>query len=584
MPKRLAITIAGAVSLGSYEAGVLYEIVRAIGEHNAHPDTTSHPEEAIEIDVLTGASAGGMTAVIATQKLLYEAQSLFAADNNPFYNAWVVDISLEGLLNFTSGEASKAAYSIFSSDLIENLSRKYITARYASGQGVGRSRHPAASEMIRLGLALSNLNGVAYSYPLRARQGYGNETFGYGRFQDEMVGAFTADNSDGNDAGTAWEPWRNAAVSCGAFPFAFRVKELRRLETEYTRHNRDPWPPPPERDFAYTDGGIFQNEPLGLAKNLVDLIDRPQRGTFQDADSRFYLYVAPGAKTSDVNQKFSAAIATFLPTTQALVGAILHQAKFQDWINAEEINAQIDNFNTRAEELYRALLYKEVQPAVLQQAADVLLPGLFHTKPPPAPGVRDDTVDDARARLRKQFNKESKTLSDADPTAEKAWIDSILVLETAAELNLRDEMNIYGITASNKELAGGGLFAFEGFFALILRQHDYNLGRQKAREFLAAHRQPAPQRVAGSPVPPPDIAPIRYDPTDQVPSIKVPPRDPQTGDVLVSQLDEDIRQKLYQTVSKRADELLIELNIPWYLRGPIRMFYVNRELKKRLAL
>jgi hypothetical protein len=34
MPKRLAITIAGAVSLGSYEAGVLYEVLDAIHQHN----------------------------------------------------------------------------------------------------------------------------------------------------------------------------------------------------------------------------------------------------------------------------------------------------------------------------------------------------------------------------------------------------------------------------------------------------------------------------------------------------------------------------------------------------------------------
>lgn len=46
------------------------------------------------------------------------------------------------------------------------------------------------------------------------------------------------------------------------------------------------------------------------------------------------------------------------------------------------------------------------------------------------------------------------------PATEKAWIDSILVLETAAELNLKDEMYIYGITATNQELAGGGMFAF----------------------------------------------------------------------------------------------------------------------------
>lgn len=33
-PKRLAITIAGAVSLGSYEAGVLWEVLEAVRQHN----------------------------------------------------------------------------------------------------------------------------------------------------------------------------------------------------------------------------------------------------------------------------------------------------------------------------------------------------------------------------------------------------------------------------------------------------------------------------------------------------------------------------------------------------------------------
>jgi hypothetical protein len=34
MAKRLAITIAGAVSLGSYEAGVLYELLEAVRLYN----------------------------------------------------------------------------------------------------------------------------------------------------------------------------------------------------------------------------------------------------------------------------------------------------------------------------------------------------------------------------------------------------------------------------------------------------------------------------------------------------------------------------------------------------------------------
>jgi predicted acylesterase/phospholipase RssA len=69
MPKKLAVTIAGAVSLGSYEAGVLWEVLDAVKQHNLSKDTA--PDDRIVIDVITGASAGGMTAVILAQKLLY---------------------------------------------------------------------------------------------------------------------------------------------------------------------------------------------------------------------------------------------------------------------------------------------------------------------------------------------------------------------------------------------------------------------------------------------------------------------------------------------------------------------------------
>jgi predicted acylesterase/phospholipase RssA len=583
MAKRLAITIAGAVSLGAYEAGVLYEILEALRQHNNHSDTIARGDQ-IYIDVLTGASAGGMTAVIAAQKLLYEGNSLHAPESNPFFNPWVADISLDRLLHLSSDETQhKTGYSIFSSDLIETLGTRYILQRYANGQPGTRQRHAAAAEKISLGLALSNLNGVSYSYEIRTRQGKPDATFSYGRFQDEKVGVFAANGGDGRDDSEAWQPWKEAAVSCGAFPFAFRVKELRRDKDEYTRHHLDPWEPPPHRDFAYTDGGVFQNEPLGLAKNLVDQIDRPAAGAFQDSDSRFYLYVAPGAKTSDVNVMFKAAAATLLPTAKALVGAILHQARFQDWINAEKINSQINVFNIRAEQLFQALRQNTIDPAVLQRAADELLPGLFQTNPPPAKGVRDDSIDDARTRLRQQFAKESAELLQAGPAIEQAWIDSILVLETAAELNLKDEMNIYGITAKNTELAGGGLFAFEGFFDLTLRKHDYNLGRQKAQAFLDEHLTAAPQRLAGNVQPPPDIGPIRCTLTS-VESIKVPARDPQTGDVLISQLDLNVRQKLYETVSARAEVLLVELKVPWLVRKGIKAFFVNPQLKRRLGL
>ena len=84
MAKRLAVTVAGAVSLGSYEAGVLYEVLDAIHQHNSNPATL--PDDQIQIDVFSGAYAGGMTAIILAQKLLYNADEFAGPYDNPVYN------------------------------------------------------------------------------------------------------------------------------------------------------------------------------------------------------------------------------------------------------------------------------------------------------------------------------------------------------------------------------------------------------------------------------------------------------------------------------------------------------------------
>ena len=90
MPRRMAITIAGAVSLGSYEAGVLYEVLEALRRHNTVAKTE---DDKIYVDVITGASAGGMTAAMAAQRLLYDAASLSDPETNVFYQAWVARIN-----------------------------------------------------------------------------------------------------------------------------------------------------------------------------------------------------------------------------------------------------------------------------------------------------------------------------------------------------------------------------------------------------------------------------------------------------------------------------------------------------------
>lgn len=475
-PKRLAITISGAVSLGSYEAGVLYEVFKAIGEHNQHPDTIRNPAERIEIDVITGASAGGMNAAVAAQILLAGADRLRNATDNPFYLPWVKEADILDLLAGTPA-TDPPGLSVLASSFVDKIAAKYLLDEPTG------PRHPAVPAAgVRLGLSMSNITGVDYSVPTHTPSGLA--AFTYTRFQDEFVWRLTQPGR------VEWMAVREAAIACGAFPLAFRARGIRRTKEDYPGAAPGNFPSGP-RLFTYLDGGILQNEPLGLARTLVNETD-----AHENVDSRFYLYTAPVQKLGASEHSLA-----FIHPDRVTIGVALlallrlwiGQARSQDWVRAQRLNARIELLNRRAAGLAEMLLgnpslavmlrdplmlllahfYRGVTPgdvAALRAAspwrADLQrLSGLFATLPDPA----GHPVDYA-ARLGAE--------------AAEVWLMAILLLERAAGLEDKDEMTIYTLTPEVGELAGNRLLSFAGFLDESLRKHDYTVGRQKARAWL----------------------------------------------------------------------------------------------------
>jgi len=369
MAQKIAITISGAVSLGSYEAGVLFELIQAIHLNNS---STSDDNKKIEIDVLTGASAGGMTAAITAQKLLFEASSLKDPYKNALYQAWVKDVSFDVLFNLDPTE--DPTKSILSSNYVESISKKFLTDRYSNAAPNQKEKHPAVANTIHIGLALTNLNGLDYELPIAD-----GSKFCYTHYQDQLVAQFNVDENT-DDTLTPWEIVRNASIACGAFPFAFRTKELVRNIGEYQTNTASQQGVPLNsfdgqitQSFLYTDAGTFQNEPLGLAKNLVDKID-PVHADFKQ---RFYFFVSPRARSGTANSKINNSNADFVMTAQAIAEAIFNEARFQDWIRAEEVNHQIDVLDTRANQLCDALSKGYIKGETLKSGTDALLSLLF---------------------------------------------------------------------------------------------------------------------------------------------------------------------------------------------------------------
>ena len=492
MSKRLAITIAGAVSLGTYEAGVLYEVLDALKQHNTNPATPA--AEQVHIDVITGASAGGMTAAIAVQNMLLDAASFVDPYDNPFYNAWVQGISIQALQQPQADE--KATHSLFSSNLIVNISKASLTARYASAGPVAPAiPHAAAAPVIQLGMALTNLNGVDYGYDMKP-----NGQFIYTRHQDQMIRVLDA--TPATDNLETWDEIRGSAVACGAFPIAFRTQDLQRARVDYTSPNVNNWPDG-TRTFTYTDGGVLQNEPLGMAKNLVDVIDN-----HLDNESRFYLFVSPHGKGSDGNQNFHEANADYFNLVMQLKSVYMNQAGFQDWITATKINQQVQLLDQRAAQLKEKLLMvpSPLDAESLGTTASQLLHVLFYDGiGNPLPG---EALGAAQTRIRQQYQCDYDALAPLGVAVQDAWMDSVLTLERVANLGERDVMNIYGITASDQDLASSALFAFMGFFDQTFRDHDYDQGRKMAQDMLQSDELALPGEMGPINFVPRDIRPI----------------------------------------------------------------------------
>jgi len=555
MPKRLAITIAGAVSLGSYEAGVLYEICEALRQHNTDPATPD--AEKIYIDVITGASAGGMTAVIAAQKLLFEAGSLASAYDNSFYRPWVKDISIDALLNYLDGDVP--THSLLSSRLIDSIARKHLLGRYGGVADPQVDPHPTALGEIRLGLALGNLNGISYSRDVRPNK----QAFVYTRYQDILNKTL----GPGSDVESIWEKLVPAVCATGAFPFAFAPREFSRMLSEYDPTYLVKFPE--GQRFTYTDGGVFQNEPLGLAKQLVDEVVHadPAAG----ADERYYLFVCPHPLAATSNSELNESNAVLGKTAAAVISAFYNQARFHDWIAAESINDRIGLFNTHARGLQQLFQNGTLTDGTVAPITSAILPLLF-------PNSARETQAEAWSRVKSQWEPEYISLAaQRSQQVADVWIDTILLLETAAGLGAKDEMIIYGITAENKELAGSDAFAFLGFFDRAYRDHDYDLGRTKARNFIDLINQgEQPDAINNGR----SIGPIRYASRPEIHAI-----DKNLDDLKMASVPAPLRQAFEKRLRARSHDLMADLGIKNPLeREAIELAVVGPLLRKYLNL
>ncbi|MGV3572468.1 MAG: patatin-like phospholipase family protein [Ramlibacter sp.] len=260
----LVVYLPGAVSAGTYAAGVLDLLVEALDAFSEASQRGDAPAHDVVLTAISGTSAGAQSALIFASAIGYRFAPAVGDGQarNPFFEHWVVRNDLRDYLTVRDAPMR----SLLDPTNVDAVADSVL--RF--GAGLARVRRPWVADTLRLGVAVSNLRGVPTPYPLGA--GWGQLDFT--RRGDAMhfalgdVGAAPAPPPAAGeqacplpdrpeDKPLAWSALGEACVASGAFPLLFAARSLERPASGAGHR------------FCAVDGGLFEGNPLDVAARLV---------------------------------------------------------------------------------------------------------------------------------------------------------------------------------------------------------------------------------------------------------------------------------------------------------------------------
>lgn len=304
---KISIAMAGAVSAGAYTAGAMDYLLetlsiwerakqknRALGANHSDYDR-SIPMHDVEIDVISGASAGGITGSLTLLNLVDQNFEHVNKDNpygrnNRFYQGWV---EMADDIQYTTFERM-----LFTDDLKKGekpeslLNSASIDSIADSALHIKEVQHYPAyiSNSLDLVLTTTNLRGVNFQIDfggstqggtvITSHAGFfryrlANENFPEGVPEDRNSLYYVLNLENEEDMGYL----KNATLSTAAFPIGLKSREVS-IAGEYVNrypqylfgHKKGITPLLPKDvnyKFNSIDGGLINNEPFGIAMKIT---------------------------------------------------------------------------------------------------------------------------------------------------------------------------------------------------------------------------------------------------------------------------------------------------------------------------
>ncbi|SDH60912.1 patatin-like phospholipase family protein [Mucilaginibacter sp. P25] len=286
----VGLCMAGAVSAGAYTAGVIDYLLQALAEWDKHRSEPGVPSHKVQIPVMGGASAGGMTSIMAASSLNNpithidkpSGDLLAEHPENKLYHSWVDLIQADMFTKMldTSDIKSSGVISALNSDFINDVAKRVVTADPKQWQPLPTYIKPG----LKIFTTLTNLQGYAYNVPFNSSSSQRTK-YNMRIHNDYACFELTENAIAGHNNG--WMPLdlknnintdiaADAAMATGAFPVGLQSRIVKR-DAQYVNNN--PWlsnyltNAPIDAGGYQTlnvDGGMINNEPFDKVRSVLD--------------------------------------------------------------------------------------------------------------------------------------------------------------------------------------------------------------------------------------------------------------------------------------------------------------------------
>lgn len=346
---KLGITMAGAVSAGAYTAGVIDYLLEALDKWNkakAIGDPTI-PMHNVILEVLGGASAGGMTAAVTCLGLLKGIKSYGdgGREDNALYDLWVnmVDSSnnftIDQMLNTSDVEGTEELHSFLNSDVIDEVGKKAINIDATNTDNFP----PYISSDLDLIMTISNLRGIPLKIifdnniaptTIVKHDGQIHYKFKKNTAQDSMLPYKVFDFSEKD-----FEELKERAIATGAFPFGFKPIKLKMLNTYIRTYFESKYKDELKQnslsydeslfkkegvyDFVAVDGGMLNNEPLALTYNALQ-----ESGIKENEKDHAIIMIDPFPSNVKLNSEYECKT-DVISIAKDIVKSLMNQAKYR---------------------------------------------------------------------------------------------------------------------------------------------------------------------------------------------------------------------------------------------------------------